>query len=95
MDFAAAPIPMADVYEPRLEGARRPPRGEPPSAARTPSTTSDDVGDLTARLAVLERDLRRTWAALVDHDAGLAGRVGHAGRLVHRAATILEPSTIY
>jgi hypothetical protein len=95
MDFAAAPTPMADVREARPEGAMRPPRGEPPSIATTAPATSDDVGDLTARLAVLERDLRRTWAALVERDASLAGRVGHAGRLVHRAATILEPGTIY
>ena len=95
MDSAAAPTPMADVHDPRLEGALRPARGEPPSAAGPSPTTSDDVGDLTARLVLLERDLRRTWAALVDHDASLAGRVGHAGRLVHRAATILEPGTIY
>lgn len=88
MDTTAASSPTAGPAAPhRVGGGPHRPTG--------PMPTSDDVDDLTARLTALERDLRRTWAALVERDAGMAGRVGHAGRLVHRAAAILEPGTIY
>jgi hypothetical protein len=70
---------------------------EPMNGERGPTTTAtrDDVRDLTERLVDLERDLRHVWAALVNRDAGLAGRVGHASRLIHRAASVLEPEMIY
>ena len=61
----------------------------------TTTATRDDVRDLSERLVDLERDLRHVWAALVDRDAGMAGRVGHASKLIHRAASVLESEMIY
>ena len=70
---------------------------EPDNGGGGPRTTAtrDDVRDLSERLVDLERELRYVWAALVDRDAGMAGRVGHASRLIHRAASVLEPEMIY
>jgi hypothetical protein len=84
MEMAAMSSPTVDETEP-ASGSRGP----------TTPTTRDDVGDLTARLMDLERDLRHVWAALVNRDAGMAGRVGHASRLIHRAASVLETDLIY
>jgi hypothetical protein len=68
---------------------------ETAETAVTTAATRDDVQDLTERLVDLERDLRHVWAALVERDAGMAGRVGQATRLIHRAASVLEPEMIY
>ena len=59
------------------------------------NATRDDVRDLSERLADLERELRQVWAGLVNRDAGMAGRVGHASKLIHRAASVLESEMIY
>jgi hypothetical protein len=59
------------------------------------TATRDDVRDLSERLVDLERELRHVWAGLVNRDASMAGRVGHASRLIHRAASVLEPEMIY
>lgn len=66
-----------------------------PAAAAGTGSNRDDVDDLSGRLAELERELQQVWASLLVRDAGMAGRVGHAGRLVHRAVSILETDTIY
>jgi hypothetical protein len=84
METAAMSSPTADATEP-VTGSERP----------TTPATRDDVRDLSERLVDLERELRHVWAALVNRDAGMAGRVGHASRLIHRAATVLEPEMIY
>jgi hypothetical protein len=62
--------------------------------AATPATR-DDVRDLLERLVECERELRHVWAGLVNRDASMAGRVGHASKLIHRAASVLEPDLIY
>jgi hypothetical protein len=95
MEMAARSTPTADVQPIRTHSRTEgPPEGERP-ALHTVVPIRDDVRDLSTRLADLERDLRHVWAALVDRDAGLAGRVGHAGRLIHRAASVLEADMIY
>ena len=55
-----------------------------------------DITSLSSRLNHLERELRETWTAMLELDAAAAGRVGHAGKLVHRAAVVLaDHSAIY
>jgi hypothetical protein len=55
-----------------------------------------DLPSLSTRLTQLERELRDTWTAMLEIDAATAGRVGHAGKLVHRAAAVLnDHSAIY
>jgi len=55
-----------------------------------------DLPGLSTRLSKLERELRDTWTAMLELDAAAAGRVGHAGKLVHRAAVVLsDHSAIY
>ena len=55
-----------------------------------------DIPGLSTRLTKLERELRDTWTAMLELDAAAASRVGHAGKLVHRAAVVLnDHSAIY
>ncbi|HMG45110.1 MAG TPA: hypothetical protein VK611_27510 [Acidimicrobiales bacterium] len=55
-----------------------------------------DLPRLSSRLNRLERELRDTWTAMLELDSATAGRIGHAGKLVHRAAVVLDDrSTIY
>ena len=55
-----------------------------------------DIPGLSTRLTTLERELRDTWTQLLELDAAAAGRIGHAGKLVHRAAVVLnDHSAIY
>ncbi|HEY8543912.1 MAG TPA: hypothetical protein VIL36_02650 [Acidimicrobiales bacterium] len=49
-----------------------------------------DVFSLSDRLDKLERELRETWTTMLELDAAAAGRIGHAGKLVHRAAIVLS-----
>jgi len=57
---------------------------------------SVDLPSLSSQLNRLERELRETWTAMLELDSATAGRVGHAGKLVHRAAVVLDDrSTIY
>ena len=84
MEMAAMSSPTVDDAEPVNRG------GGPTTPA-----TRDDVHDLSERLVDLERELRHVWATLVNRDAGMAGRVGHASKLIHRAASVLEPEMIY
>lgn len=55
-----------------------------------------DLPGLSSRLNKLERELRDTWTAMLELDDAAAGRLGHAGKLVHRAAVVLnDHSAIY
>jgi hypothetical protein len=81
------------------------PLGVPAPTRRTRSTTrrhlhvaepAADLPSLSSRLTKLERELRDTWSAMLELDAATAGRLGHAGKLVHRAAVVLnDHSAIY
>lgn len=65
------------------------------AAVPVPVPTADIPG-LSSQLTNLERELRNTWKVMLELDAATAGRVGHAGRLVHRAAAVLsDHSVIY
>lgn len=55
-----------------------------------------DIPGLSHRLGALERELRDTWTTMLELDAAAAGRLGHAGKLVHRAGVVLsDHSAIY
>ena len=55
-----------------------------------------DLPSLSNRLNRLERELRDTWTTMLELDSATAGRIGHAGKLVHRAAVVLDDrSAIY
>lgn len=81
------------------------PLGVPDTTRRTRSRTrrhlhvaepAADLPGLSSRLTTLERELRDTWTAMLELDAAAAGRLGHAGKLVHRAAVVLnDHSAIY
>lgn len=59
----------------------------------TSTPPNPDLPSLSDQLNKLERELRKTWTLMLDQDAVAAGRVGHAGRLVHRAAVVLGDHT--
>jgi hypothetical protein len=50
--------------------------------------------DLSLRLGMLERDLRHSWASMLDVSTDAAARIGQAGRLIHRAKALLEDSSV-
>jgi hypothetical protein len=62
----------------------------PPPPERPPAP---DIIGLSAQLRTLERELRQTWSTMLELDAATAGRVGHAGRLVHQAGMVLGDYT--
>jgi len=67
-----------------------------PRTAEAAPVPAADIPGLSSQLSSLERELRNTWKVMLELDAATAGRVGHAGRLVHRAAAVLsDHSVIY
>lgn len=51
---------------------------------------------LATQLRTLEQELRRSWTAMLELDTAAAGRLGHAGRLVHQASVVLaDHNAIY
>ncbi|MGH9214403.1 MAG: hypothetical protein ACRD2C_27610 [Acidimicrobiales bacterium] len=66
-------------------------------AGRAATTTPQSAGatsDLSTRLGMLERDLRHTWVSLLDVSGDAASRVGDAGRLIHRAKSLLDDTSL-
>lgn len=66
---------------------RSQPAGDPVFAGGT-------VMDLSQQLGVLERDLRHAWVSLLGLNTEAAGRIGDAGRLIHRAKALLDDTTL-
>jgi hypothetical protein len=64
------------------------PDATPPPQPPAPQPAPDIVG-LSAQLRTLEQELRNTWSTMLELDAATAGRLGHAGRLVHQAGMVL------
>jgi hypothetical protein len=64
------------------------------TAARRSRGGDLTTGDLSQRLGMLERDLRHTWVSLLDISTDQAARLGHAGRLIHQAKTLLDDNTV-
>ncbi|HEY3144300.1 MAG TPA: hypothetical protein VGJ86_24435 [Acidimicrobiales bacterium] len=50
--------------------------------------------ELSRTLTALERDVRQTWAQLLEIDAAAAGQLGAVGRLIHRANVVLDDKNV-
>jgi hypothetical protein len=64
-----------------------------PAPQPQPQPQPPDLPTLSTQLQVLERELRQTWSTMLELDAATAGRLGHAGRLVHQASVVLGDHT--
>lgn len=71
--------------------ARRHLRSVAPEPA--PVQPGVDLAGLSSQMAELERALRQTWTVMLELDAAAAGRVSHAGRLLHQASVVLDDRT--
>lgn len=72
---------------------RRKPRRHLRPVAPTPTEPGVDLAGLSSQLSQLERDLRHTWNVMLELDAATAGRVSHAGKLLHQASIVLGDHT--
>jgi len=82
------PVASKSAPQRRKTAATKPPDPEP-----APKTKPTDLPSLSTQLQTLERELRQTWSAMLELDAATAGRLGHAGRLVHQASVVLGDHT--
>lgn len=61
--------------------------------APAPTQPGVDLAGLSSQLSQLERDLRHTWNVMLELDSATAGRVSHAGKLLHQASIVLDDRT--